>query len=110
MQLTTWLLLQIRFPEWGLSVIEVSATKAVERPLTDPQRPLAAIGRNDKSCPEADLYVEFGSSHSRQRWGRQSAASDRSRSWVFSKSKSTGFVMNSAAPYSLARRRRSSSP
>ena len=35
----------------------------------------------------------------------QSAASDRSRSWVFRKSKSTGLVMNSAAPYSPARRR-----
>jgi hypothetical protein len=32
-------------------------------------------------APEADLYV-----HLRQRWGSQSAASDRSRSWVFSKS------------------------
>src|SRR5262249_62123756 len=40
----------------------------------------------------------------------QSGASDRSRSWVFRRSKSTGLVMNSAAPYSPARRRRSSSP
>jgi len=40
----------------------------------------------------------------------QSATSDRSRSWVFRKAKSTGLVMNSAAPYSPARRRRSSSP
>jgi len=43
----------LNFTDWGLSVIEVSATEAVERPLTDPQRPLAVVGRDDKSCPKA---------------------------------------------------------
>jgi hypothetical protein len=69
---------------------------------------LSVVGGNASSCPEADLYV--GAWDSLEAAIRQSAAANRSRSLVFTKSKSTGLVMNSAAPYSPARRRRSSSP
>src|SRR5205807_4571893 len=97
----------VRANGWNRRVSPVAA-RFRDGLLSEPTA-AAQLGRRP-SCPEADLYVEFGSSHSRQRWGSQSAASDRSRSWVFRKSKSTGLVMNSAAPYWLARRRRSSSP
>jgi hypothetical protein len=89
--------------------------------LVDERRGIgdAASTARDAWCSEAETSAQFEEAAAAQ--VGQNAAPDRQPSsravgnanrlsCAFKKSKSTGLVMKSAAPYSLARRRRSSSP
>src|SRR5215471_4919587 len=89
------------------------------------QRFLAVVGKAEFEFAGADLTAEALSDQpfdvgfvvdgqnfgwAGHRHPAQAEGTDKCRSRAFRKSKLTGFVMKSAAPYSLARRRRSSSP
>jgi hypothetical protein len=88
----------------------IALSSEAEDGFRNRQRPLRLGRGNWSSCPEVDLYVRARDSLAAAIRGSagvsQSAASDRSRSWVFRKLKSTGLVqpLRGRAP-SLGHRR-----